>query len=55
MGASELLIIFGWDVLCDVLDLAVEDAAEIVDRGGVQGFVFSQLVDGGAGNAVSVD
>lgn len=38
-----------------MLHIAVQDAAEVVDGGGVQGLVFAELVDGGAGEVVVLD
>ncbi len=38
-----------------MLHIAVQDAAEVVDGGGVQGLVFTELVDGGAGEVVVLD
>lgn len=32
-----------------MLHIAVQDAAEVVDGGGVQGLVLTELVNGGAG------
>ena len=43
------------DVGHDVLHIAVQDAAEVVDGGGVQGLVFTEFVDGGAGEVVVLD
>ena len=38
-----------------MLHIAVQDAAEVVDGGGVQGLVFTEFVDGGAGEVVVLD
>ena len=38
-----------------MLHIAVQDAAEAVNGGGVQGLVFTELVDGGAGEVVVLD
>lgn len=38
-----------------MLHIAVQDAAEVVDGGGVQGLVLTELVDGGAGEVVVLD
>lgn len=35
-----------WNVLHDILNLATEDHAKIVDGCGVDGFVFAELVQG---------
>ena len=35
--------------------LAVQDAAKVVDRGGVERFVLSQFVNGGTGDVVIFD
>lgn len=52
---SEDLILLRGLVGHNVLHVAPQDAAEVVDGGGVQGFVLPELVDGGAGDAVVLD
>ena len=39
----------------DVLHGTMQNPAEVIDGGGVQGFILPQFVDGGAGNVVVLD
>lgn len=52
IGVLQGLIFVGRDVFRNVFQLAVQYAANIIQRGGVQGFVLAQFIDGGAGNVV---
>ena len=52
---SKDLIFVGGDIFHDGFHRAGEDAAEVVDGGGIEGLVSAQLVDGGAGDPVIFD
>lgn len=52
---SKGLVLVRGDIGHDVLHVAVEDPAEVVDGGGVQGLVLAELVQGGAGDMVVFD
>lgn len=49
---SKRLVELRGDIHSDILDPAVQDAAEIVDRGGGHGLIFSQTVDSCTGKMV---
>ena len=49
------LVLVGWDIFHNALHGASEDAAEVIDGGGVQGLVLTELIDGGTGNPVVFD
>jgi hypothetical protein len=38
------------NVLHDIAYLAFQNSAQVIDRSGVEGFVLSQLINGGTGN-----
>jgi len=46
------LIFLAGNILHDMLNTAVQDAAEVIDGGGIQGFILAELIQGGTGNAV---
>lgn len=54
-GFLQFLIGFRGDIAEDLLDGAVEDAAQIVEGGSAQRFVLPQPVDGGGGNVMILD
>lgn len=43
------------DIGHDVFDVATKDAAEVIDRGGCDGFILSELINGGAGDVMIFD
>lgn len=43
------------DIGHNVFDVAAEDAAEVIDRGGCDGFILSELINGGAGDVMIFD
>ena len=43
------------DIGHNVFDVATEDAAEVIDRGGCDGFILSELINGGAGDVMIFD
>ncbi len=43
------------DIGHNVFDVATEDAAEVIDRGGCDGFILSELINGGAGDVMILD
>ena len=49
------MIIFAGNVFHNICNGATKNAAQIVDGGGIDGFVFTKFVDGGTGNAVILD
>ena len=49
------MVLVRHDIGHDVFDVAAEDAAEVIDRGGRDRLVFSELVNGGAGDVMILD
>ena len=48
-----MLVFLAGDVFQYFLHPAVENAAKVIECGGVDGLIFAELVDGGAGDAMS--
>ena len=53
--ALQNLIVLGGDVGHHIGNIAIQDPAQVVDGGDVNGLVFAELIDGGAGNAMVFD
>lgn len=49
------LVCIGRHIIENIRDIAVKDAAKVVDGGSVHGFIFAEFVDGGAGNMMVID
>lgn len=49
------LVCIGRYIIKDISDIAVEDAAEVVDGGGIHRFIFAEFVNCGTGNVMVID
>jgi len=51
----QFLIVFGWDIDGNILNAAVQNPAEIIERSSIQGLIFAQLVNGSTGDMVLIN
>ena len=49
------LVIAGGSIADNICNVAVQYPAEVIDRGGAQGLIFTQAVDGGTGQLMNMN
>lgn len=50
-----MLILLRGYIFRNVLKTTIQDSAKVIQRSGVHGLIFTQLIDGGTGNTMVVD